>query len=96
MSAYQAHFWVAFIAALTLILSSAYTLWMVKRVFFGPVLNEHIAALPDLTWLEKTNYILLALGVFFVGLYPTPILNVLHATIGHLLDQSMPVMSLSH
>jgi NADH-quinone oxidoreductase subunit M len=94
MSAYQAHFWVAFVAATTLILSSAYTLWMVKRVFFGPVLNEHIEKLPDLTWLEKTNYILLAFGVFFVGLYPAPILNILHATIGHLLDQSMPVLSL--
>lgn len=90
MSAYQSHFWVAFIASLTLILASAYTLWMVKRVFFGPVLNEEIAKLPDLTWLEKTNYILLAIGVFFVGLYPTPILNVLHVTIGHLLEQSMP------
>jgi len=92
MSAYQAQFWVAFIASLTLILSSAYTLWLVKRVFFGPILNKEIAALPDLTWLEKTNYILLAVGVFFVGLYPAPILNVLHVTIGHLLDQSMPVM----
>jgi NADH-quinone oxidoreductase subunit M len=90
MSAFQAHFWVAFIAALTLILASAYTLWMYKRVFFGPVVSHEVAMLQDLNWLEKTNYILLASGVFFLGLYPTPVLNVLHATIGHLLLQSMP------
>lgn len=93
LSAFQSHFWVAFIAALTLILASGYTLWMVKRVFFGPVANQHVAQLPDLTVLEKTNYILLAIGVFFVGLYPEPILNVLHATVGHLLIQSIPAVA---
>lgn len=93
MSAFQSHFWVAFVAALTFILAASYTLWMYKRVFFGPVLNDHVAALPDLTWLEKTNYILLAIGVFFVGLYPSAVLNVLHATIGHLLLMSLPAVS---
>jgi NADH-quinone oxidoreductase subunit M len=85
LSAFQAHFWVAFIAALTLVLASSYTLWMYKRVFFGPIANEHVAEFQDITWYEKTNYILLAAGVFFIGLYPTPILNVLHVSIGHLL-----------
>jgi NADH-quinone oxidoreductase subunit M len=91
MSALQAHFWVAFIAALTLILAASYTLWMVKRVFFGPIVNEHVAQFRDLTFLETTNYTLLAIGVFFLGLYPAPVVNVLHATIGHLLTQSMPI-----
>lgn len=90
MSAFQTHFWVAFIASLTLILSASYTLWMYKRVFFGPVGNQHVAAFTDITWTEKINYILLAVGVFFVGLYPQPIINVLHVTIGHLLLQSIP------
>lgn len=90
MSAFQSQFWVAFVAALTLILSASYTLWMYKRVFYGPITNKHVAAMPDLTWLEKTNYILLGAGVFFIGLYPAPVLNVLHATIGHLLLISMP------
>jgi NADH-quinone oxidoreductase subunit M len=90
MSAFQTHFWVALIATLTLILASAYTLWMYKRVFFGPVANREVAAMQDINWLEKTNYILLAMGVFFLGLYPKPVLNVLHATIGHLLAISMP------
>jgi len=90
MSAFQTHFWVAMFASLTLLLSASYTLWMYKRVFFGPIGNEHVAAFKDITWLEKTNYILLTAGVFLVGLYPQPIINVLRVTIGHLLLQSMP------
>lgn len=90
MSALQAHFMVALFAALTLILSASYTLWMYKRVFFGPVANEHVAAFPDMTVMEKFNYILLAAGVFYIGLYPEPIINILRVTIGHLLLQSLP------
>ena len=90
MSAFRTHFWVALIAALTLILASSYTLWMYKRVFFGPIVSDEVAAMQDINGLEKTNYILLAIGVFFLGLYPTPVLNVLHATIGHLLLESIP------
>jgi NADH-quinone oxidoreductase subunit M len=90
MSAFQTHFWVAAFASMTLILSASYTLWMYKRVFFGQVANEHVAAFQDITWSEKVNYILLAIGVFALGLYPQPIINVLKVTIGHLLIQSMP------
>jgi NADH-quinone oxidoreductase subunit M len=92
MSAFQAHIWVALVAALTLILSAAYTLWMYKRIFFGPVVNEHVAMMRDINGIEITNYILLAIGVFFLGLYPAPVLNLLHATVGHLLMQSLPSM----
>jgi NADH-quinone oxidoreductase subunit M len=91
MSAFQAHFIVGLIAALTLVLAAAYTLWMVARVFFGPIANKEVAAFPEITWLEKTNYALLALGVFFLGLYPEPVINVLHVTIGHILTLSIPV-----
>lgn len=90
MSAFQAHFWIAFTASLTLVLAACYTLWMYKRVFFGPVANEHVEVMQDINWIEITNYILLAFGVFFLGLYPEPVLNLLHATVGHLLDQSLP------
>ncbi|MES2217264.1 MAG: NADH-quinone oxidoreductase subunit M [Pseudomonadota bacterium] len=90
MSAFQGSFWVAFTASMTLILAASYTLWMYKRVFFGPVANEHIETFPEISVLEKTNYILLGIGVFFLGLYPTPVLNLLHATVGHLLLLSMP------
>jgi NADH-quinone oxidoreductase subunit M len=90
LSAFQTHGWVATLAALTLILSASYTLWMYKRVFFGPIANEEVARLQEITWTEKVNYVLLAAGVFFVGLYPEPLINVLRVTVGHLLLQSMP------
>lgn len=90
MSAFQTHFWVAVGASMTLILSASYTLWMYKRVFFGPVGNEYVGRFKDVTWLEKTNYILLAAAVLFFGLYPQPIINLLRVTIGHLLLQSIP------
>lgn len=90
MSAFQAHFWIALFAALTLILSASYTLWMYKRVFFGPVSNEYVANFKDINWTEKINYILLAAGVFLVGLYPEPVINIMRVTIAHLLLISIP------
>lgn len=90
MSAFSANFWIGVVASLTLILAASYTLWMYKRVFFGPVANEHVEVMQDINWIEKTNYILLAAGVFFIGLYPMPVLNVLHASVEHLLTMSLP------
>jgi NADH-quinone oxidoreductase subunit M len=90
LSAFQSDFWVALIAALTLILSAAYTLWMVKRVIFGPVGNEQVAAFQDIHWVDKMNYILLAAAVLFFGVYPESIVNVIHGTVQHLLSQSIP------
>lgn len=90
MSAFQVHFWIATFASLTLILSAAYTLWMYKRVFFGPIANDQVAKFSDVCMTEKINYILLTIGVLWVGLYPQPLIKVLQATVGHLLIQSMP------
>lgn len=89
MSAFEAHFWVAVFASLTLILSASYTLWMYKRVFFGEFSNEHVANMKDMHWIEITNYGLLTAGVFLLGLYPQVVLNVLHVTVGHLLSISL-------
>lgn len=90
MSALQTHFMVALFAAMTLILSASYTLWMYKRVFFGPVANQNVAGFKDMTYLETFNYVLLAIGVFYVGLYPDPLIKILRVTLGHLLLQSLP------
>lgn len=95
MSALQSHFLVGLFAAMTLILSSCYTLWMYKRVFFGPIANQQVAGFPDMSVSEKFNYSMLAAGVFFLGLYPEPIINVLRVTIVHLLVQSLPQFALS-
>lgn len=90
MSAMRTHFWVALVAGLTVILGASYTLWLYKRVFFGPVSNDQVASFKDLNWIELTNYLLLGGGVFWLGLYPEPVIRVLQVTLGHLLMQSMP------
>lgn len=88
-SAFQSAPWVAALAALTLILSASYTLWMYKRVFFGPVSNAHVAGFKDISLAEKVNYVLLAVGVFWLGLYPQPIIHLIRASVGHLLLRSL-------
>ena len=52
LASFKANFWYAFLAATTLVLGAAYTLWLVKRVIFGPVANDHVAALKDLNGRE--------------------------------------------
>jgi len=88
LSAFQASFWVAFLASSTLVLAACYTLWMYKRVFFGKVANEKVAALTDVRGFDLTALVLLAAVVLFIGLYPEPLLKVFHASVGHLLQLS--------
>jgi NADH-quinone oxidoreductase subunit M len=89
LSSIQANFWITFLAATTLILGAAYTLYMYKRVFFGEIINPAIATVQDVAGVEKLVFILLAAVILFIGLYPQPLLNVMHATIGHLLQLSL-------
>jgi NADH-quinone oxidoreductase subunit M len=86
LSTFKASFWVTFIAALTLIIGAGYTLWMYKRVFFGDVVNERVATLVDVTWLERFIFVLMVIPIVFIGLYPKPLLNIFHTTISHLLE----------
>jgi len=85
MGAMQANFWIAFAAATTLVFGAAYTLWMVKRVVFGAVANEHVAALRDLEPRELVVLGLLAAAVLAMGIYPLPITEVMHASVEELL-----------
>lgn len=84
LSAFKANFWLAFIAATTLILGAAYTLWMVKRVIYGRVGNSKVAALQDITGREFLFLAILAVMVLGVGLWPAPLLEVMDATVEHL------------
>lgn len=87
LAAFQANFWFAFLAATTLILGAAYTLWMVKRVFFGEVANQEVAALKDINRREFAMLASLAVIVLFIGVWPDPLLDVMHASVEHLLTQ---------
>jgi NADH-quinone oxidoreductase subunit M len=84
----KAGFWVAFWAATTLIIGAAYTLWMYKRVIFGPVQNTHVAELKDLNGFELSAYALLAFMVVAVGVYPKPMLDYVHQTVSYTLAQA--------
>lgn len=86
MAAFNANFWVAFFAAWTLILGAAYTLWLVKRVLYGTVNNENVAAMHDLDRREFLVLGLLAIAVLLLGLWPAPLLDVMHASIDNLLQ----------
>ncbi len=85
MGAMKANFWVAFLAATTLVFGAAYTLWMYKRVIFGAVANDHVAALKDLNGREFFVLSALAAAVLFMGVYPLPFTEVMHASVNDLL-----------
>ena len=85
MGAMQENFWIAFAAATTLVFGAAYTLWMYKRVVFGPVANERVAALTDLNGREFLVLAALAVAVLFMGIYPLPFTEVMHTSVNELL-----------
>lgn len=82
----QVNFWYAFLAATTLITGAAYTLWMIKRVYYGEVTNPQVAALKDINGREFLILALLAALVLGFGIYPQPITEMTHATVGQLLE----------
>ena len=84
LSSFKANFWIAFLAATTLILGAAYTLWMVKRVMFGEVSNDNVAALTDLNGREALILGSLAIMVLFFGLWPGPLVEVMETSIQNL------------
>jgi NADH-quinone oxidoreductase subunit M len=85
LGAIKFNFWVGFAAATTLILGAAYTLWMVKRVAFGAVGNDHVRELTDINSRELLVLGLLALAVLAMGIYPFPFTDVMHASVDNLL-----------
>ncbi len=89
LSLLKSSFWITFFAASTLVLSATYTLWMYKRIFFGPVVNEAVIHLKGISLNEKLIFTLLGLGVMWIGLYPHSLLNVMHNSIGNLLHQAL-------
>ena len=85
LGAVQYNFWIGFVAATTLILGAAYSLWMYKRVVFGKVANPHVAELEDINGREFAFLAVLAVCVLAMGLYPFPFTEVMHASVNELL-----------
>jgi len=85
MGAVKASFWLGLAAGTTLVFGAAYTLWMYKRVVFGPVANGHVAALTDLNPQEFLVLGALAAAVLSMGIYPLPFTDVMHGAVNELL-----------
>ncbi|MBE9563320.1 MAG: NADH-quinone oxidoreductase subunit M [Proteobacteria bacterium] len=86
IASFKANFWIAFAAATIMILGASYTLWMVKRVIFGKVGNDKVAALQDINKRELLILSVLAFMVLLFGVYPAPLLEVMDATVHHLIE----------
>lgn len=89
LGAVQANIWYAVLATTALILGAAYTLWMVKRVFWGSITNPDVKTLSDINSREFSILAILALAVLMIGLYPQPMIEVIHTSIEHLLNQAL-------
>lgn len=85
LGAVKANFWLGFAAATALIFGAAYTLWMFKRVYLGPVANDHVKELKDINSREFIVMTLLAIAVLWMGLYPKPFTDVMNASVVDLL-----------
>ena len=86
LAAVQFNFWIGVLAALALILGAAYSLWMYKRVAFGAVANEHVAALKDIGAREFSMLALLTAATLYMGIVPKPFTDVMHASVVNLLQ----------
>ncbi|MGN8554274.1 UNVERIFIED_CONTAM: NADH-quinone oxidoreductase subunit M [Microbacterium sp. SLM126] len=80
------NFWIGLLAATALILGAAYSLWMVKRVIFGEIVHQHVRELVDLNKREFLMFGLLAILTLYMGLYPKPFTDVMHASVVNLLS----------
>ena len=93
LGAVQFNFWIGALASTTLVLGAAYTLWMVKRVYFGEVANDDVRALKDISGREFLMLALLAGAVLWMGLYPKPITDAMRLSVVGLLEHvAMPKM----
>ena len=86
LASFKAGAWMAVLAATTLVLGAAYTLWMYKRVVYGPVANDGVAGLSDIGRREFAVLGVLAVMVLVVGLWPAPLLEVMGPSVEHLLE----------
>jgi NADH-quinone oxidoreductase subunit M len=87
IASFKANFWFALLAATTLILGAAYSLWLVKRVIFGEIANDGVRQLEDINRREFTILASLAAVVLLFGVWPGPLVEVMHASVDNLLAQ---------
>ncbi len=84
---FQVNTWVAALAATGLILGAAYMLYLYRRVIFGALTKESLAAIGDMSLREKAVFAPLVILVIWMGIYPTPFLDVMHVSVEHMIGQ---------
>ncbi|NBB92441.1 MAG: NADH-quinone oxidoreductase subunit M [Gammaproteobacteria bacterium] len=89
LAAFHASFWFAFAAAATLILGAAYSLWLVKRVFYGEVANDNVASLKDLDGREWLMLTVLAVFTLGLGVWPYPLIDLMEPSVQNLVGHIM-------
>jgi len=85
LGAVKSNFWIGLTASTALIFGAAYTLWMFKRVYLGPVANDHVKELQDINSREFLMLALLAIAVLVMGIYPKPFTDVMNVSVADLL-----------
>lgn len=85
LGATQANFWLGLMAATALIFGAAYTLWMFKRVYLGPVVNDDVRGLTDINAREFVMLALLAIAVLYMGIHPKPFTDVMDVSVAEFL-----------
>ncbi|HMO46978.1 MAG TPA: NADH-quinone oxidoreductase subunit M [Rubrivivax sp.] len=88
LGAVKANFWIGLLAATGLITGAAYTLWLVKRVYFGPIANEQVRAMRDINAREFLMLTLMAAAVLWMGIYPKPFTDVMQVSVSKLLEHA--------
>jgi len=86
MGAVEYNFWIGLLAATALIFGAAYSLWMVKRVAFGEIANDHVRELTDINTREFVLLGVMAIAVLAMGIYPKPFTDVMHVSVEALLQ----------
>ncbi len=87
LASVRSNFWLGAAAATALITGAAYTLWMYKRVYLGPMVNDQVKAMVDINKREFLMLALLAIAVLYMGIYPKPFTDVMNASVADLLRQ---------
>jgi NADH-quinone oxidoreductase subunit M len=80
--------WIAMAATISVVLSACYTLWMYKRVIMGDVIKDTVRSMGEITKREFALFVPLMLLTLWVGFYPVPVLDLLHESVAHLIEQS--------
>ena len=86
LASFRINLWIAFFAAITLIIGASYSLWLIKRVIFGKPLNERISGMQEMTVIEALPLVTLAFLVLTLGLWPAPLVEIMSTSIENLVN----------